>query len=177
MSYEINIISVAQEAPVSYIGDSSVLLRDEQTCEEVARYYKIWPVFSNTKGILYNVVTEMECGFYSSFPICDSDFRVHLANTFSAFSSIEVAENLTPLIINDTFLTDLQSIVSLLIETSPARTILFQTRYEGGDFEVIQGTFEKSVFLKMLEERKVMFNVCYAVTADSVSSLKYSNNN
>lgn len=168
MSFEINIISVAQDKPSVYQGDSTVLLRNEAMFEDVRRYYKIWPVFSNVQGMLYNVVTEVDPGFYSAFPLCDSDFTGKRSGEVSAYIPNEVSQNLTPLIIKNKFINDVESIIDLLIDSSPVKTILFHSRYQDGDFEVIQGTLRRNDFLRMLRQHELMFNVCYAVTKDSL---------
>lgn len=164
MSFEINIISVAQKQPVNYLGNSRVQLRNELTCGDVMRYYKIWPVFCNTRGILYDIVVEDEPGLFWSFPICDSDFSHKSSNNIPSYIHDDVAYNLTPLIIKNEFICDVKSIIHLLIKSSPVKTILFQTRYQDGDFEVIQGTYGEVDFLEELQQGELMFNVCYVVT-------------
>lgn len=166
MSFEINVISVAQERPVVYHCDSQVLLHNEATCEDISRYYRIWPVFSNVRGVFYSIVAEMDPGFYSAFPLCDSDFMNKASNDIPSYIPDAVLENLTPLIIKDEFIADVESIIDLLISSSPAKTILFQSRYQDGDFEVIQGTLRKKEFFQRLRQQRIMFNVCYAVTED-----------
>ena len=66
MSFEINIISINQEIPVHINFNSQIILRNELENNEESRYTQIWPFFSNTKGILYSLVQEINDGFYSS---------------------------------------------------------------------------------------------------------------
>lgn len=168
MSFEINIISVAQEKPTPNAHLSSIILRDEISHEDVARYYNIWPVFSNIKGIFYNIVIDEGDGFYSSFPICDADFDSKEPLFGLPRFADNVAENFTPLVIKDEYIDELINAVSFLIDSSPKKTILFLSRYEGGDYEVIIGTLTKGDFIQRLLSRKLSFNVCYVV-ADTIT--------
>ncbi|MED4729676.1 hypothetical protein P9597_16255 [Aneurinibacillus migulanus] len=37
-------------------------------------------------------------------------------------------------------------------------------RYQGGDYEIIQGTISLNNFIKHLKNNKILFNVCYVIT-------------
>ena len=50
---------------------------------------------------------------------------------------------------------------------SPQKRILFQTRYQGGEQEIIIGVIKINKFLEMLKSKKIFFNVCYIVESDS----------
>ena len=171
MSFEINIVSVGQESSIEYEGKSGLCLFNEIVEKDynkdyIGRYHTIWPVFSYISGILYSLMTYEDSGPWG-FPICTSDFKVpHSVGIAFPFLPVEVAENLTGLIIKEKFIPDIFEVVSLLIEDSPKKTILFQTRYQDGDFEVMLGTFRKSDFLKKLQAEQLLFNVCYLVTED-----------
>ncbi len=39
-------------------------------------------------------------------------------------------------------------------------------RYQGGDYEIIQGTISRSNFIHHLKNKKILFNVCYIITND-----------
>lgn len=166
MSFEINILSVGQKTPVFFLGRSGLMLRNERTCADVRRYFKIWPVFSHTEGILYSADVEEKPGFYWSFPVCDSDSEAGPPRDLPEWIPPETASNLTPLLIRDVYNGDLEAAVDLLIRTSPAGTVLFQTRYQDGDREVLSGTLKKTDFFRRLRTRRLLFNVCYAVTED-----------
>ena len=75
MSFEINLIAVDQQRPIHLNSGNRVLLHNEIEHDEVNRYAEIWPFFSNTKGILYSLVEEVNEEYYSSFTLCDSDFQ------------------------------------------------------------------------------------------------------
>ena len=53
--------------------------------------------------------------------------------------------------------------VHFLLTTAPDKRIMFHTRYEGGDREVILGVVKWKDFVKMLREQKVYFNICYII--------------
>lgn len=166
MSYEINIVSINQTKPTRKFQKSPLLVLNEMDSEFAARYFEIWPVFSNMKGIQYTIVEEVAGKFLSARPFCDSDFEAVPVN-IEMFSYLPDSTKyyLTPLIIKDEYLSDLKSIISTLIEGSPVKTIAFQTRYQGGDYEVITGSFGIKDFFNKLENKEILFNVCYLVHA------------
>ena len=57
-------------------------------------------------------------------------------------------------------------ILQYILDNAPQKRILFQTRYQGGDKEIIVGVIKWSQFLDMLNSKKVFFNVCYIVEED-----------
>ena len=165
MSYELNIISVGQEKAVSISSESGLLLRNETECEEVRRYFKIWPVFCHTKGILYSIEKEVWEGYFSSFPVCDGDFEHPVdPGLLPDYLEEEARENLTPLIIAPQYYSEVERFIQILIQGSPQKTILFLARYEGGDYEIFSGAYTTSQFLQKLRTNQILFNVCYIVT-------------
>lgn len=164
MSYEINVIVVNQKKEVELPFCSTIILQNEINNSEVNRYEEIWPYFSNTTGILYSLVKEMNDGFYSSFPLCDSDFDMKVPERLLPdWINDEIKYNLTPLIIKDDIYNDFIKIISYLLSCSPNKTIMFQARYQGGDFEVISGVLNLKIFVDMLNKKEILFNVCYII--------------
>lgn len=164
MSYEINIIAVNQKKEVELPFYSTIVLQNENNNSEVNRYEEIWPYFSNTTGVLYSLVKEINDGFYSSFPLCDSDFDMKVPERLLPnWINDEIKYNLTPLIIKDYMYNDFIKIIDYLLSCSPNRTIMFQSRYQGGDYEVILGVLKLEAFLDMLNKKEILFNVCYII--------------
>lgn len=167
MSYEINLIAIGQKSPVHLKSVNRVLLHNEIEHDEVNRYAEIWPFFSNTKGILYSLVEEINEGYYSSFTLCDSDFHVLVPEKMLPYWITEEAkEYLTPFIINDDLYEEVINIIGYVLECTPQKRILFQTRYQGGDNEIILGSVKLSKFKKMLKQKQILFNVCYILESD-----------
>ena len=161
MSYEINIIAINQKEPMKLNFTSKIILQNEKDDDMVNRYAEIWPYFSNTSGILYSLVMKMNEEYYSSFPICDSDFETEIQEYFLPTCLLEdYKENLTPFIVRESFIREFIEIIKCLLENSPQKRILFQTRYQGGDQEIIVGVIKMENFLEMLKGKKVFFNVC-----------------
>jgi hypothetical protein len=52
----------------------------------------------------------------------------------------ECLYNLTPLVIHKEYLEEFEAILEILIKKSPTNTLMFLGRYQGGDYEIIQGT-------------------------------------
>lgn len=166
MSYEINIISVGQTKLSSSYHPTQFHLINEYENEEIFRYYRIWPVFSYTAGILYSLVKEVD-GWISSFPLCDADFGAFVSpDLIPQFLSEEAKDNLDPLIIYPQYYSEVEKCIRMLIHDSPQKTILFLSRYEGGDYEIFAGALTISQFLQRLRKREILFNICYIVIED-----------
>lgn len=179
MSYEINIISVGQTEPTSGYYPQGVELKNEVDDEGlVGRYSEIWPVFSSTKGILYSVGAEWDCGgVWDAFPLCDSDFAHPLPrDSVPGFLPERASETLTPLLLFSRYLPGVEGVVRRLVRDSPRKTILFQTRYQGGDWELFYGALTVEEFIRRLREGRLLFNVCYLVAEpdDKANGMRWS---
>lgn len=73
---------------------------------------------------------------------------------------------MTPLVIHKEYLEEFEEILEFLIKQSPTKTLMFLARYQGGDYEIIQGTLSLSNFIQHLKSKKILFNVCYIITND-----------
>lgn len=167
MSYEINIIAINQKKEVQLPFTSEIILHNEVTNTEVNRYAEIWPIFSHTTGILYTLVKEVNEGFYSSFSLCDSDFDSLISKNLLPGWILNYNEDiLTPLIIRAEVYDDSIKIVEFLLVSSPNRTIMFQSRYQGGDDEIIVGVIKFKKFKSMFDKKEILFNVCYIIEGD-----------
>ena len=167
MSYEINIIVINQSTPVHLKHSTRVLLHNEVEDSEFNRYAEIWPFFSSNKGILYTIVEEINDGFYNASKLCDSDFEGAVPeNLFPVWISTKIKENLTPLLIRDGLHGEFINIIQYLLNCAPQKRILFQTRYQGGDEEVVLGVIKISKFKEMLIKKQILFNVCYILESD-----------
>jgi len=166
MSYEIHIIAINQKSPVHITHSSEILLHNELEDLEVNRYAEIWPFFSSTPGILYSLVTEIDEDYYSSFKICDSDFDVICEDKQFEWVPKDNREDLTPFIVEDNFYDEFATILYFLLENAPQKRILFQTRYQCRDKEIVLGVIKISKFMDMLSNRQILFNVCYILEAD-----------
>lgn len=166
MSYEINVIVVGQECPEKLPLLPTIMVKNEIENQDIGRYAEIWPTFSTTKGILYSLGNYGDYSFFSALGLCDSDFDCTLPERgFPYWLSAQDKENLTPLIIkNNNILQELVQIIEILLKTSPQNRLLFQTRYQGGDTEVVFGTIQLKDFFSMLTKKQVLFNVCYILT-------------
>lgn len=167
MSYEIQLLCVGQDKPLANKKLSNCFLLNEVEDEGFGRYHTIWPVFSHVRGILYNVVIEDD-SYYWSFPICDGLFEHELdLRDIPAFVPTLITEaDLTPLFIKDAYMESVIEAIDLLLSASPVRTVLFQTRYQGYDHEVMVGTIPRTAFVERLKRQEILFNVCYIIAED-----------
>ena len=53
--------------------------------------------------------------------------------------------------------------LSYMVAQTPSKKIMFFTRFQGEEQEIICGVLSSSEFVKLLEQHKVLFNVCYIV--------------
>lgn len=167
MSYEINVIAINQKEPIKVNFNSKIIVQNEKDDYMAGRYAEIWPFFSNTPGIHYSLFVEMWEDYYSAFPICDSDFETEVEEYYLPKCLLEDnKDDLTPFLVRESYVQDFKKIIQYLLENSPQKRILFQTRYQGEDKEIIVGVIKWKVFLEMLERKEVFFNVCYIVERD-----------
>ena len=101
MSYEINVLVVNQEHPVTLPFESSVILQNEvDNADFIGRYLKIWPFFSATKGILYSLLQQwLDDDYYGAYPFCDSLFETEEQPVAPPWVTEEALGDMTPLII------------------------------------------------------------------------------
>ena len=116
-----------------------------------------------TEGIWYSLVVYDE--IYSAVPLCGSDFDCPEEERAIPhwISDEKFSEQLTPLFLKEPYIEEIKEILWQLIEESPKKTILFQTRYQCPDKEIIEGVLPFEVFWKLLLEQKLLFNTCYIV--------------
>ena len=162
MSFEINVISVGQSKLTKFRDDISIVVENE--IEHDPRYFEIWPFMCQTKGIWYTLGVIYR-GLFSAVPICATDYDISYNSLPIPYwiSDESVKGSLTPLIIKESYKKELKEILELLINESPNKTIMFHTRYQCPDYEVIQGVISFDNFWTQLELKKLLFNVCYIV--------------
>lgn len=147
MSYEINILVVNQESPVHLPFSCSIELRNEREDDGFGRYFAAWPFFSCIKGILYSLVKDAETDHLCAFTLCEVNFDAPSSENHPEWISEQYAQdNLYPLIIKPEFFCDFVRVIEFLLEKSPDGFIMFQTRYQGGDSDIIFGTISSSQF-------------------------------
>lgn len=165
MSYSINILVPNAVEPIYPTFPSSIILKNEIDDEFFKRYSDIWPFFSSISGIVYSLVQEMFEEYYGSFPLCESDFECCLGKERLPFElSEDVRENLTTFLVKTEYFEDFIMLIHFLLVTSPNKKIMFHTRYEGGDTEIILGVIKWDKFVNMLKEKQIYFNICYIVS-------------
>ena len=166
MSFEINIISIAQKNVSNFRQDLSIIVQNEieHNDEGVARFYKIWPQMCKTEGIWYTL-GRIHRGFFSAIPICESDFHISpkLLPIPSWITDPDVIESLTPISIKKDYIKDFKEIVECLINDSPQKKILFLARYQCPDDEVMCEPIMLEDFYLYLKEKNILFNVCYTI--------------
>lgn len=167
MSFDLEILVKKQKKPSKLPFPSSIELRNEIEHEETKRYYKIWPNMTNEEGIWYSLVKEHN-DLLNAFLICCPDYEIDEENIQYPYwiEDEEIKYYLTPLVINEEYKTEFKAIINFLLEQSPAKTIMLLAGYQGGEKEIICGTLSVDEFFILLENRKILFNVCYVITSE-----------
>ena len=178
MSYDINLISLFQKEPV-YLPELKTIkvINEHDSNENVFRRYQhIWPFFSKMPGILYTVVSEDEKmdSWEWTTAIVDDEDDTYWNNIDKSIVPFWVTDKediyeLTIFAIKEKYLHEFEQVISALIDTSPVGMLMFQSRYQGREKEVICGVFDYSQFVEMLENKKILFNVCYIIQKDGLS--------
>lgn len=175
MSFELNILVVDQNEPTKFNTNYSIDVLNENDHPDLAgRFFRIWPIMCKTKGIWYSLGTEYKNSF-NSIEFCSTKYDISPNNLpIPLWITDEVVkESLTPLLIKDEFKKELKEIIELLIKESPIGTIMVLARYEGPDYEVIQGVYEIKRFWELLDEGKILFNTCHIVRDEKIYTTDY----
>lgn len=118
---------------------------------------------SNTSGMWYSLGVEDD-GWHTALPIIDTDFEEVAKSELPNWIEDEnVLSNLTELSMVINYKGEVFKVIEHLINMSPIKTIMILARYQGGDTEIIQGVIPYKKFKSMLDDGKVLFNVCYIV--------------
>lgn len=165
MSFDLEVLVVNQESPVQLPFQSQIEVMNEQDNQEVIRLSTTWKFMSQTKGVWYSLVKDDE-GLKNAFLLCDSDFNRGIDKIPVPFwiNNDDVVYNLTPLMIRSKFKNDFERVLRFFVEISPLNTIMFLARYQGGDYEILQGNLTIDDFLYQLDKENILFNICYVVT-------------
>ncbi|WP_313758001.1 hypothetical protein [Tissierella sp.] len=165
MSFDIEVLVIEQKGlvPIPFVSKIEVL--NELEHDIVMRFTDTWKFMSQLKGIWYSLVKEDD-GIKNAFLLCESDFEIEPEKLPIPLwiDNKDVIYNLTPLIINKDYISDFEEILKFLLEQSPINTIMFLAKYQGGDYEIVEGILPFNDFIIKLKDRKILFNICYLVT-------------
>lgn len=164
MSYDLNVLSINQEKASNLTFTSSIELRNEIDFPDSQRYHTIWPFMSSSNGIWYSLGKDDD-GWFSAMSIVDACFNEQLEREYIPYWVLddEVISNLKPLMVYDEYKNEFESIIKFLIQQSPNRSIMFLARYQGGEKEIVYGVLEYVEFVKLLNDSKILFNICYII--------------
>lgn len=165
MSFDLEVLVVNQISALQSPFQSQIEVLNEQDNQDVKRFDGKWKIMSHTNGVWYSLVKDDE-GVRNAFLLCESDFERSIDNVPVPFwiDNEDILYNLTPLIIRSAFRNDFEKIIRFLLECSPTNTLMFLARYQGGDYELIQGVLTVEQFLNHLDKKNILFNVCYILT-------------
>jgi len=165
MSYDLNILCINQDNPSKLSFVSSIELRNEIDFPDSGRYHSIWSFMCNLKGVWYSI-GKHDDGWFNAMSIVDADFDKVIEKSCMPHWVLddEIRSNLKPLIVYDEYKRDLEIIIEFLIQQSPNSIIMFLARYQGGEKEIVHGVLKREEFTKLLNQSKILFNVCYIIS-------------
>lgn len=174
MCFDLNVLVLNQSKPSKVNFDSSITILNEiEDSEDIARYHSIWPYMVGNKGIWYSLVTpdpEFD-GFYLGSEICRTEYECEKKVIIPfGLTDEDIVDCLTPLIINKRFFSDFKRIITYMISQSPVKTIMFLPRYQCADHEIVYGVISINDFFVSLNEKRILFNICYILRGGEIGS-------
>lgn len=164
MSFDLNVLVLEQDRASSLPFVSSIDVVNE--FQEALRYKDIWGYMTAMRGVWYYLGQD-EDGWFNSLAIVDSEFENSADNGLIPrwlADDEDVRSNLTPLIVKEDNDDQFREVLKFLIRESPIKTIMFLARYQGGEKEIVCGVLKYAEFERMLNQHKILFNVCYIIS-------------
>ena len=157
MSFELNVVVIEQDKPIE-IKSAIEIINETQ---EILRYRDVWKFMSSMRGTMYSLGKTQD-GLFSALPLIDTDFEEPKEFPYWVDDE-DVVSNLTSLWIVEGMEEELRRVLQKMISESPTNTILFMSRYQGGEKEVVCGVITLNEFFTLLHQGKILFNVCYII--------------
>lgn len=163
MSYDLNILVLEQDKPVSLPFSSNIGVLNES--QEELRYHSIWSFMSQSRGSWY-CLGHSDGHLFNALAILEAGFDIEPSTYLKPYWIIDeqVKSEMVPLNIATNFLVDFKKIMSFLINQSPINTVMFLARFQGHDKEVLCGVISLQEFWNLMEEGGILFNVCYVIS-------------
>jgi len=167
MPYSMEVLVVNQKEYIENPTESKLILEWEGGRLGNLRLNQTWPVLSSISGVWHNIIKKGEVYFDNTALIFETDFDLLLnGNMYYWIKDEERKEFFTPFIIKKEFLDDVRQMLKHLIEQSPIKTLMILPLYEKGAIEIIQGPINFDEYFKLIEKKKIPFNVCTIIKAD-----------
>lgn len=160
MSYDLNVMILGQIEPTDFYSKIDIV--DES--QEQLRYQSVWRFMSSMKGVMYSL-GKADGYLFNAMQLIDTSFEDPIEYPYWVTNE-DVISNLTPIYLQPEYEVELKKLIKEMIKHSPIKMIMFMTRYQGGDTEVLCGTIKFSEFINRIDEGKILFNVCYIIEDD-----------
>jgi hypothetical protein len=159
------VISLEQEKITELPFMTALEARDEIHYPVDGRFHSIWPFMCSLKGIWYTLGITDEDGWFNSMSIVEVNYDKIIKESDLPYWILDEDEksNFVPIIIVDEYRKDFERILEFLIQQSPNKTILFLVRSQCGDKDVIAGVLEYEAFIMLLNQSKILLNICYII--------------
>jgi len=161
--FDLNILCIGQRTPnIDIPNNKNIWIgnANNNNKKRKKRYFQIDPIMNYLDGIWY----DLRCSEDEIAGTMICDYAVNSIGTYPYWiTSAAIQNDLTILIINEEYLESFKEIMKFMIQKSPINMIMVSSRYQSNDQEVICGTITYDEFILLLEQRKILTNVCYAI--------------
>ncbi|WP_105620105.1 hypothetical protein [Vallitalea okinawensis] len=165
MSFDLNILVIGQDKPSEFVSGIEIINERDETLR-----YVTWSFMSSVQGVMYTLGTT-EDGLYNAMAIIDTDFQSPKEYPYWIQDQDEIS-NLTPIIVKPKYEEDVIDLLKQMIDKSPIEMIMFMTRYQGGDKEIVCGTIPFDQFILDLKSDRILFNTCYIIKKEKNASIQ-----
>lgn len=162
MAFNLEVLVVGQENKSDLINDTKIQViteSEEDILHESDRELLKEEFIYNIKGVWHTLGIDND-GLLGTQGLLETNFDKPInQNHYEWLKNQDCLENITPIEVHEDYLDDMRTLLSILIELSPVKMILLLARYQGGDTEIIQGPIPFDLYMEMLQEQKIPFNV------------------
>lgn len=156
MSYDLE-ICVLGKCNIKSQGFGNVYL-DVNPIQRMA-YVDTFSYMAEQDGV-WCTITEKEERFYSAMNICDITSNKTKSHIGFPFWINKETKMYTMQIVSE-YKSSVLSVLEFLLKISPKNKLIFLPRLQGNENNNVCGVIKLSEFKKLLDEEKLIFNICY----------------
>jgi len=163
VSYDINVLVLGIKENIVMPGTKLSIIESEYASNSGGRYGEMYPFMTMQEGTWVQLLNPAHT-YSGAFGLCDGDFEYPKERIKYPYWVTETdvrKHDLVPLIIFDQYMDEFNSIIHYLINKSPIGKIMFLSKLQAYNPEIVCGTITTDNFFKLLANREILFNICY----------------
>ena len=181
--YDLNILCIMQEKKTKQVPFPStftwkVYHRGKNSFPKVSylpnlnqkdkREYSFWPFMNSCCGFWYYLLPKEPvhpycgCGEMVDVPYPRGN-STKLTNNCLPDVLSEYVSNLEPIWVKKKYMRDFMKIVDYFLSESPVQMIIFNSRCQGEERDIVNGVISQDHFFSMMNNRKIKENMCYII--------------